>query len=335
MKQVVNHKQLVVTFYEKMNFNNHIRDNCKKAMNRITALKRLHGKLPRSSKLTIYTTFIRPVLEFGWQLYINSSHEQLDSLEKVQREGLLLITSAYKKTSHQTLLYEVGIPLLANRRQMQKIQFIYKHYEKLIPPYLENLIPNTVQEVTNYNLRNKDDIMLPKSKKNYFLKSFIPSSIKTWNEANMEIRQAASYDALKAKLKNIYAKKSPCLFLRGDTKESINHSRMRMGLSALKAQRKKYHFIADSICDSCNARCETPDHFFLHCPTFVAQRQEILQELLNKVPSIRDLLLNYNQTRKLSNQLTQIFLFGTGKDNFDTVIFQIVQIYIKKSDRFV
>ena len=217
---------------------------------------------------------------------------------------------------------------------MQKIQFIYKHFENLLPPYLENLIPNTLQEMTDYNLRNRDDIMLPKSKKNYFLKSFIPSSIKTWNESKKEIRQAASYDTLKAKLKNIFAKQSSKLFLRGDSKESINHSRIRMGLSALKSQRKKYHFIPDSICDSCNARCETPDHFYLHCPTFAAHRQEMLQELLNKVPSISDLLLNYNGNRKLSNQLTQILSFGTGNENFDTVILEIVQTYIKKSDRF-
>ena len=113
IEQVNIHKQLGVTFNQNMTFENHIRSNCTKAMKRVTVLKRLNAKIPRKSKLTVYTAFIRPVLEFGWQLYDNSTQEQLDTLERVQQEALLIVTSAYKKTSHTKLLKEVGLPLLS------------------------------------------------------------------------------------------------------------------------------------------------------------------------------------------------------------------------------
>ena len=128
IKKVSTHKQLGVVFNNKMTFDDHIKENCSKAMKRVTVLKRLHNKLPRKSKLTVYTTFIRPVLEFGWQLYSNATQEQLDTLEKVQREALLSVTSAYKNISHCSLLKEVGLPLLSNllHNDMQKVKFMYK-----------------------------------------------------------------------------------------------------------------------------------------------------------------------------------------------------------------
>jgi len=334
LQQVNTHKQLGVTFNSKMTFDDHIRENCKKAMNRITAIKRLQAKLPRKTKLTIYISFIRPVLEFGWQLYDNSSIEILNTLEKVQRQGLLQITSAYKKTSHNSLLNEVGISLLMKRRQMQKIQFMYKYTENKLPAYINDLIPDTVDDATNYNLRNKNDIVVPRSKKNYFLKSFIPSSIKTWNETSLAIRHSVSFEALKTKLRSIYCNTSYGLFLSHEGKGAINHSRIRMGLSGLKSQRKKYHFIPEATCDTCNAKSENPSHYFLHCPTFAAQRQQMLRELSHNVPNVIEPFLNFQNCRNQSNDFVNILLFGTGNIPHDNLVFQTVQIYIEETERF-
>ena len=328
------HKQLGVTFNSKMTFDDHIQDNCKKAMNRITALKRLQGKLTRNSKLTIYISFIRPVIEFGWQFYDSSTVELLNSLERVQREALLMVTSAYKKTSHNSLLREVGIPLLSKRRHMQKIQFMYKYTNNQLPDYINQLIPNMVNDETIYNLRDKENIIVPRSKKNYFLKSFIPSSIKTWNETSLNIRQAISFDSLKLKLKSIYGNTSYSLFLCHDGKGATHHSRIRMGLSALKSHRKKYHFISDAICDSCNAKTEDPRHFLLYCPAYTAQRHLMIQELIHVAPDVMQLYLNYAQNIRQSKELVHIMLFGTGNIQDDGKIFPIVQAYIENSTRF-
>ena len=55
----------------------------------------------QDSQLTIYLSFICNVLKYGWQLglYDNSSGKTLKKLENVQKEALLSITRAYKKTS--------------------------------------------------------------------------------------------------------------------------------------------------------------------------------------------------------------------------------------------
>ena len=334
LKQVSTHKQLGVIFNDKMTFDNHIRENCTKAMKRVTILKRLNTSLPRTSKLVVYTAFIRPILEFGWQLYDNSTQEQLDTLERVQREALLLVTGAYKKTSHVSLLKEVGLPLLSKRRNMQKILFMFKFSQNDLPVYLNREIPDMVDSVSEYNLRNKTNIHMPKSKKNYFLKSFIPSSIKIWNDSNADIRQSANLTSLKDKLLSVYGNKSYSMFLFGDGRGAVNHSRIRMGLSALNAHRKKYHFIAEGKCDQCNFRSENTEHFFLFCPAYAAQRQQLFRELRRNVPDTIEPLMEFSTNRRKANELTLILVSGSGDQIVDTQIFKSVQIFIENTSRF-
>jgi hypothetical protein len=168
LQRVKQHKQLGIIFNETMTWEHHINENCRKAMNRLTTLKRIGTKIPRKSRLTIYLAYIRPVLEFGFQLYDNSSKEYLEKLERVQREALLFITAAYKKTSHRELLKEVGLPMLEKRRKSNKIQFMFKPNHNLLLTYLKEIIPSTVGTQNEYNMHNSDDIQVPKSKKNYF-----------------------------------------------------------------------------------------------------------------------------------------------------------------------
>jgi hypothetical protein len=328
------HKQLGITLNARMTFDDHIRENCKKAMNRITALKRLRNRLPRKSKLDIYTSFIRPVLEFGWQLYDGASKQALSMLEKVQREALLLVTSAYKKTSHTKLLNEVGIPLLSRRREMQKIQFMHKYARGKVPKYLCDIIPPTVGKKVGYNLRNVENIVLPRTKKTYFLKSFIPSSIKVWNALDIKIRESSSKESMKAKLKAMYGNQSYSLFLYGDSSGAINHSRIRMGLSGLNAQRKKCNFIPNGSCGTCGYKSETPQHYFLFCPTYAAQRQQLLRELTQNVTDIMQPLANFQNSTKSSNDFIQLLLTGTGNREYDTIVFKNVHNYITSTNRF-
>ena len=76
------HKQLAVIFNNNITFDDHIDQQCKKAMSGLTALKQVQHRLPRQSQLTIYLSFIHLVLEYGWQLYDNSS---LKALKKPER----------------------------------------------------------------------------------------------------------------------------------------------------------------------------------------------------------------------------------------------------------
>ena len=334
LQRVRTHKQLGVIFNESMTWEDHVNENCKKAMNRLVMLKKLGAKIPRKSRFTIYLSYIRPVLEFGFQLYDNSTNEILEKIERTQREALLFVTVAYKKTSHRELLKEVGLPSLETRRKSHKIQFIYKAKNDLLPQYLIEIIPSTVGSLNEYNLQNANDIIVPKSRKNYFLKSYIPSSIRAWNESSLDIKRATSLNSLKAKLADLYGSTTYYLFLSEDGNGAVNHSRMRMGLSALNAHRKRYNFIPSSSCDFCNYRIENVRHFLLYCPAFAAQRQVMMDEIMGMGLESVQALLNYLNTPRLASDLVRVLLRGSGEEQCDEILFKTVQMFISSTNRF-
>ena len=262
------------------------------------------------------------------------SKELLDKLETVQRQALLYATCAYKKTSHKQLLLEVGLPLLEKRRHSQKIQFIYKANRRLLPDYLKNKIPPKMGDLNEYNTRFKDNIQVPLSHKNYMLKSYIPSSIKAWNDTTIDIKRALSLQSLKAKLSDLYGSTSYHLYLSEDGNGAVNHSRMRMGLSALNAHRRKYNFIERGNCEMCNHCSETTDHFFLTCPAYAAQRQQMFGGLGRDTPQAAQEYLDFQQNKKHAKPLVHLLLHGTGSTGTDANIFKHVQQYIADTKRF-
>ena len=317
-----------------MTWESHINENCRKAMNRLTLLKKLSRKITRKGKLTIYLSYIRPILEFGFQMYINSPQKYLNKLEHVQREALLFITRAYKKTSHKELLKEVGLTTLEKRRDSSKIQFIFKAKHNLLPNYLQTILPPITGKMNTYNMRNSENYQLFKSKKNYFLKSYIPSTIKIWNDSSLDIKRASSLTSLKSKLSDLYGSTTYHLYLSEDGNGAVNHSRIRMGLSGLNAQRRKYNFIDSSKCDNCNDKSETPKHYFLFCSAFAAQRRDMLYEMEATIPQTVQPYMQYLLNKKMSDNFTNILIYGTKNVDTDSLLFKIVQTFIMKTNRF-
>ena len=159
-------------------------------------------------------------------------------------------------------------------------------------------------------------------------------TIRAWNESPLDIKRATSLNSLKAKLADLYGSTSYHLFLSEDGNGAVNHSRMRMGLSALNAQRKRYNFIATSTCDYCNHKNENVRHFLLYCPAFAAQRQVMLDDIMGRGLEPVQPLLNYQNMPKLASNLTRVLLHGTEDDQIDKLLFNIVQTFICSSNRF-
>ena len=108
-----------------------------------------------------------------------------------------------------------------------------------------------------YETHNAQNLILPRTNKNYYLKSFIPSSIRLWNKLDPVMRQLTELENFKNALSLIYI--SNVLYkpyLWGFDKEFIQLSRLRMGLSGLNCHRKKYHFINSGECPKCNFKKE-------------------------------------------------------------------------------
>ena len=268
-------------------------------------------------------------------IFDNASQEMINLLESVQRRAALIITGAYKCTKHVNLLQEIGLNPLKKRRTLFKLTLYYKIKNNLAPQYLSNLCPPDVAERTDYNLRNADNTIIIASNKNYFLKSFLPSTIKLWNNLPRDIRSSDSLDTFKQKLSahlnmaNVY---KPYLFC--PNKSFVQIARLRMGLSALNAHRRKVHFIANALCPYCNNRTEDTEHYLLQCQHFTAARTDMLNAVAIILPDQYQHLLQIN-TRKQIQELSKILIFGLNNSEIDLALFKETAIYIGKTARFV
>ena len=100
---------------------------------------------------------------------------------------------------------------------------------------------------------------------------FLLSSIKCWNSLQLGICTLSSLGIFKhCLLKYLQFPTRNYLFYIGDHSASISHTPLGLKFSALK-----YHLFQKNCCLSpacllCNAPVEDPEHYFLHCPSFVS-----------------------------------------------------------------
>ena len=68
------------------------------------------------------------------------------------------------------------------------------------PNYFSSLIPASVEDSTTYNLQNANNFRHTLSRTKLYYKSFLPSSIRAWNDLSLEVRQSNMIKSFKYKL---------------------------------------------------------------------------------------------------------------------------------------
>jgi hypothetical protein len=297
-------------------------------------MRRASRELPRECLENLYLTMVRPIIEYGGVLFDGSPAKYLSKLDGVQREAALVCTGGYKHTKTENLMNELGWDTLATRREKQKLCLMYKIQKNLAPPYLIEAVPPLVGEISAYNLRNAENISLPAGKKTGYINSYMPSSVRAWNCLDASIKGRQSIDSFKYYLKKARSRKKNNLYAKFNGAKAINHTRMRMGLSGLQAQRHDYNHVPIPRCNHCGARREDVMHYMLQCRVFENMRTT----LLNKVMSLyRSRNIYWDMTRTIvKKELVQYLLRGDPRLNIreNVELFKLVQHFISTSKRF-
>lgn len=296
------HKHLGLTLSSSCSWTEHIDNISKKAWTRLNLLRSLKFRIGRQSLEQMYISFILPLLEYCDSVWDNASTESKKKIDTIHIEAARIITGATKLCSIPKLLSELGWDTLQSRRNKHKLVTFYKIMHGLAPNYLFDLVPPLVQENTNYNLRNANNIQLFASNTNLFYHSFFPSSVRAWNSLAEELKQASSVEAFK-NLLNRHVIRPPKYYNAGTRIGQILHARLRMECSSLNS-----HLYHKNIVESPSCLCggfESAYHFLFVCPRHTRARHEHLPPNLHNY-STRDLL--FGCTSKTDKQNEDIFL---------------------------
>ena len=223
-----------------------------------------------------------------------------------------IVTDATNLVSIENLYRETGWEKLETRRLKHKLCVFYKMINQLCPNYLCGLLRSD-NEPLAYNLRN-NDIRTIRCRTDLCQRSFLPSSIREWNNLSNDVKNAHSLSIFKKNL-NSDLRKPPCYYLTGKRLGQIYHTRLRLNCSSLRYTLFRKNIISDPSCEC--GDIESVDHYLLKCNKYGKQRRNYIS------------CLPYHIN-------TNLLLFDD--PNLDEIcnknIFTAVQNYIMQTKRF-
>ena len=140
-------KHLGMHLDKKLNFEEHLSIVETKVNKSIGIIRKLQNVLPQSALLTVYKSFIRPLLDYGDIIYDKAFNESFhEKLESLQYNAALAITGAIKGSSTEKLYEALGLESLKSRRWYRKMSLFYKVFKNESSRYLFNTIPNNNEQ---------------------------------------------------------------------------------------------------------------------------------------------------------------------------------------------
>ena len=316
--EVNNHTYLGLKFSYNLKWNDHIEDISVKATKRLNMMLPLKYKISRKTLEIMYKTLVQPVMEYAIVVWGGTFDTTLSKLEEINVSALRLISGATSNSNISNLYKETALNSFYQRRDIAMLKMFYKIKHNLAPDYLAELLPPERYQVTQYSLRNNNTIEPPFARLETFKRSFIPYSIRLWNAAPDEIKNADSFNNLKKALTNSANKNT--LYYYGKRWSNIHHARLRLGCSGLNYDLfNNLHVINSPFC-SCGTRIvETSHHFLMECPKYLQLREQMKNKIIRVSEFQYDVLLHGN------NDLNY-------KDN--CLIFDAVHEFIINTSRF-
>ena len=164
-------------------------------------MKKLSLTLSRNSLLTIYKTFVRPIVDDADKIYDKPLTESFkNKLEMVQYHAVLIITGAFKGTSRDHIYRELSLESFSERRWSRKIFFFYKIINFLLPVYLQSYLSYCGEGIYQTRSANQKNLREFSTTTKIFESSFFPYCIKEWNNLNEELREIKSTVQFKTKI---------------------------------------------------------------------------------------------------------------------------------------
>ena len=228
LERVSTFLQLGLHLDEKMSWVSHVTHLISKANKNIELKWKVSLSLRRTCAETIYKYYIRPQLGYGCVIYDSGNQHLKYLLEGVQHRAVIACTRAFNWTPSSPLLREVGWTTLEVRRKYYRLLQFYKMRSHPTPNYLEILLPLKTSHYSTYSVRHSDNYLTLWTRTKKF-----KNSSRTENELE-DAKKCDSLNTFKMQLKKKLFPTRMQYASKG--KSSINHTRMRLGISHLRQQ---------------------------------------------------------------------------------------------------
>ena len=222
LKEVSSNPYLGLNISDDLTWNFHINSMCKKASSTLGFIRRNLQRCPKETRLSAYVSLVRSTLEYGAVKWDPFTQNQIEKIERVQRQAARFIHNDYKSREEgimTKMLKDLDLPTLQQRRKVLRLTFLFKIAENLVPAippenylkpiknkrnikakYFSDCISKNVVE--NYETNNSRPFKILEAKNSQQYKnSFFVRTISDWNKLDNSIVNAGSVDCFKARLR--------------------------------------------------------------------------------------------------------------------------------------
>ena len=227
----------------RLGFNEHVYNKINKWNKSIGIMKKISLTLSRNSLLTIYKTFVMPILDHADIIYDKPLTESFkDKLEMVQYNAALIITGS----SYDRIYRELPFGPIVNG---------------LLPVYLQSYISYCGEGFYRTRSAYQKDLRQFSTRTKIFESSFFRYCIKEWNNLSEELRKIKSTVQFKTKILSFIRPKENSVFKIHDINGVKLLNRLRLHFSHLNEHKFRHDFrdTIDPMC-SCGLEAETTLH---------------------------------------------------------------------------
>ena len=197
---------LGITIYSNLTFENHIRNICKKASQKLNALARIAPYMNIQKRRTIMKSFVTSQFSYYpliWMFHSRRLNNKINSIQRALRIAYQDNTSAF-----QELLNKDNSVSIHHRNLQVLATEMFKIHRGLSPEILRETF---VSKTSLYNLRRNDTFEKRKVHSVYHgteSLSFLGSKI--WDLVPVELKQSEALYSFKLKIKNWVFFECPC-----------------------------------------------------------------------------------------------------------------------------
>ena len=153
------------------------------------------------------------------------------------------------------------------RRENHKLIQFFKITNWLTPQYIQQRVPSKYFEQHLHNTKHSQNCVNVNSRTNYRHNSFIPSTIRLWNNLPAQLKQCYTLLSFKRELSSYYkTPDTPRYYCCGSRLGQILHARLHMQGRLLKQHLYFKNIEPDPHC-ICGG-IETTEHFLLYCKNY-------------------------------------------------------------------
>jgi len=173
-------KFLGVYFDQKLNFKTHIEKIKSKMSKSLFALRQVKNILSDSALLSLYFSTIHCHLVYGIQIWGSACQSLLTELYKKQKQAIRLISKAKYNSHTEPLFKKLQILPLPDMIKFFNLQFMHSFKFNLLPSSFVHSW--ACPEPSIHDVRNKDDIVVPRSRLHQTAKLPLSEFPRLWNQ---------------------------------------------------------------------------------------------------------------------------------------------------------